>query len=173
MSELRKAIRKMALDNLPDTCNAEVISVDKEKNTVEVKVLKTDVTLPDVTLLSIEGNPKNKMVVYPVKGSIVTIEFMGKTDEAATVIKVNEVESVLIGGDQFGGLVKVEALVGKINDLEDKVNSVIEKWNTFAAAYTPGSPSALGTPPTLATSILSILVKTLRSEVENEIVKHG
>jgi len=30
----------------------------------------------------------------------------------------------------------------------DKINEIIQAWNNFANSYTPGGPSAVGTPPT-------------------------
>lgn len=57
------------------------------------------------------------------------------------------------GTIQLGGssdnLVRYSKLETAFNDLQDK-------WNAFAATYTPGSPSTLGTPPTAQQSTASI-----------------
>ncbi len=39
--------------------------------------------------------------------------------------------------------------------LKATVNDLVNKWNAFCASYTPGSPSTLGTPPTLASSTVT------------------
>jgi hypothetical protein len=41
------------------------------------------------------------------------------------------------------------------DELKSDVNDLIAKWNAFATAYVPGSPTVQGTPPTAATSSTS------------------
>ncbi|MCD6011636.1 MAG: hypothetical protein K0Q79_1498 [Flavipsychrobacter sp.] len=94
-------------------------------------------------------------------GKVGASEVMVKDD----VIQLND------GGD--GGLVKVAELTGQLNDIEDKLNSLINKWNSFCAAYLPGSASSAGVPATLTTETVTTLVSTSRSDIENTKVKHG
>lgn len=56
-----------------------------------------------------------------------------------------------IGGD-VNYAVKYNELETEFNKLKDSYNDLADKWNQFCTAYTPGSPSVLGTPPTLSTS---------------------
>lgn len=54
--------------------------------------------------------------------------------------------TVEIGGSS-DNLVRYSRLEIAYNELNDKFNAHIEKWNAFAAAYVPGGPSAVGSPP--------------------------
>lgn len=56
-----------------------------------------------------------------------------------------------IGGDD-DNMVRYSKLEDAFNELKQDFNNHVQKWNTFAAAYTPGGPLALGTPPTAQTS---------------------
>jgi hypothetical protein len=56
----------------------------------------------------------------------------------------------LSGDNDFA--VSFNNLKTEFNALKADHNTLADKWNTFCAAYLPGSPSTLGTPPTLATS---------------------
>ncbi len=62
------------------------------------------------------------------------------------------------GTCDFGGntnhLAQYEALATAFNELQ-------QKFNTFAAAYTPGSPSSVGTPPTIQQSTADITTAKL------------
>lgn len=46
--------------------------------------------------------------------------------------------------------VKFNELQTEFNKLKADYNSLAGKWNTFVGTYAPGSPSTVGTPPTLA-----------------------
>lgn len=41
------------------------------------------------------------------------------------------------------------------NKLKATINDLVQRWNAFCNAYTPGSPSTLGTPPTLTASTVT------------------
>lgn len=60
---------------------------------------------------------------------------------------------------EFGGntnhLVRFEELKSGFDQLKDDLNDLKNKWNTFASAYVPGSPSVTGLPPTASTSTVS------------------
>lgn len=44
--------------------------------------------------------------------------------------------------------VAFDRLKEEFDELNDKFNDLVKVWNTFADAYTPGSPSVTGLPPT-------------------------
>jgi hypothetical protein len=81
---------------------------------------------------------------------------------AATLIQFND--------GSFGGLVKVIELTQKLNNLENKVNDVISKFNTHvhSGVQTGGGTSAV------PTSIVSgNLTPTNRNDIENTVITHG
>lgn len=174
MSEaLKNAIKKIALGESEGICTAEVLAVNKSKNTCDVKVLKNNNEVFDVLLQSIEGEFESPIVAYPVVGSLVTIAFLGKSGDAAIVLKTTEVDEIILGGVAFGGLVKVAELVSKVNILENGLNDMVAKWNSFCSSYVPGSPTTIGLPATLATQTLTEVEITVLEDLENEKVKHG
>lgn len=61
----------------------------------------------------------------------------------------NDGTAEILGNDD--NAVRFSKLEAGFNQLKDDLNTQIDKWNLFAAAYSPGSPTTLGTPPTAAT----------------------
>ena len=59
-----------------------------------------------------------------------------------------------IGGDT-DFMVRFSELETGFNELKSDHNSLVHKWNTFAAAYVPGGPSVVGLPPTALTDTAS------------------
>jgi hypothetical protein len=57
------------------------------------------------------------------------------------------------GTIEIGG---AEDWMVRYSKLEEAFNEFQQKWNTFAAAYTPGSSSSVGTPPTAEESMADI-----------------
>jgi len=173
MTKLADAIKHLAnRGNVYDT-NANVVSVDKTANICVVTLNNTGEEIVDVKLLSIIDNPDTKFVIYPVVGSDVSIVFLDNDMHDAIVVKISEVDEILLRGDQFGGLIKVAELVTKLNATENKLNDLIGKWNSFCTVYVPGSPSTLGLPATLTTSEETTLTPTVRGDIENVNIKHG
>ena len=173
MSEaLKNAIKKIALGDTEGICTAQVLAVDKAKNTCDVKVLKNDNEVFDVLLQSIEGEFESPIVAYPVIDSLVTIAFLGKNGDAAIVLKTTEVDEIILGGVTFGGLVKVGELVSKLNELETRFNDFKSKFNAHTHVLT--LTSGTGTAAIAANQITSTnLTETEIVDIENEKVKHG
>jgi hypothetical protein len=118
----------------------------------------------------IDSNPLKDMVaIYGTtddKGKTVIIGYINKFQLAK--VKPGETRLYAIREDktpglelylkddgtaEFGGnadnLVRYSKLEEGFNQLKSDLNDFITKYNTFAAAYTPGSPSSVGTPPTI------------------------
>jgi hypothetical protein len=169
--KLKEAIKKIALAGMGGICSAEVLTVDKAKNTCSVKVLKNDDELLDVTLLALEGDFGAKVVVYPTLGSVVLIAYLGVSGDAASVIKTTEIDEVLIGGSEFGGLVKVGVLVEKLNKLEQRFNDFKTKFNAHVHTGVTTGPGTSAVSNLLITSI--DLTETEQTDLENERIKHG
>jgi hypothetical protein len=114
------------------------------------------------------------VVVCDIDGDgIYTIIQYGKVDKVA--VKIGSTEELVItsgnivmnGGDN-GGLVKVGALVDKLNRLEDKVNSIITKYD--AHTHTDPASGITGVPSMLVAS--SITPNTSVEDLKNDHVKH-
>lgn len=61
---------------------------------------------------------------------------------------------IYLNGDADNA-VRFSKLEQGFNKLKEDLNNHIQKYNTFATAYAPGSPSTTGTPPTAPTSTAS------------------
>jgi hypothetical protein len=102
---------------------------------------------------------------------------IAKTGEKALLIQE---DGVVLNDGAFGGLVKVEALVSKLNALETEVSGLKARlallettYNTHThVASSVGAPTA--TPlPVVSAGDGAALQQTVRGDVENEHVKHG
>ena len=149
----------------------KVVSIDSD-NLAELEPLNGDPNLLGVRLTA--GASETPFLINPVIGSAVIATFLSKN--TAFISLYSEIESVEIRGGDLGGLVKVEEAVNKFNRLENKVNDLITKFNTHTHLYVapsiplPGPP--IPTAPTVAPEV-PIAPTTLKSDLENENVKHG
>lgn len=126
------------------------------------------------------------VLILPKVGSTVKVLFSNMN--APTVIQFSSIDKVFIVtgdstllvyadglelyGNNFGGLVKVEALVQKINALENIINNLM---TSVTSVPTPGT---LADATTLKAGILTglgsgIPAITNRSQLENTKVQHG
>lgn len=64
-------------------------------------------------------------------------------------------DGVIEFGGNAGNLTRYQELETAFNEDHEKLNDLISKWNAFASAYVPGSPSVPGLPPTLAGQTVS------------------
>lgn len=69
--------------------------------------------------------------------------------EIKAFIHLKNDEEIHISGDQYSA-VRFQELEKAFNELKDDHNDLVQKWNTFTTSYLPGSPTTVGTPPTLA-----------------------
>jgi hypothetical protein len=128
-------------------------------------------TAPQAAPYGIDSNPTQNMVAIYAdlgnKGAKTVIGYLN-VDSVADVGELRlfstDSDSALQfvihlranGTCEIGGttdnMVRYSKLEDAFNTLKDDLNNHIQNYNAFAAAYVPGSPSALGTPPTAATS---------------------
>lgn len=78
---------------------------------------------------------------------------------------------IAFNGDSFGGLVKIEALVDKINRLESKVDDFVSKYNSHTHPYVDSGSPAVTSPTT--TQETPIGTQTTVNDLENTTVTHG
>jgi hypothetical protein len=149
----------------------KVISSALESSKRIVKVLrfgKSDVqTAPEVSPYGIDSSPiKDMIALYSTTdevGKKVIIGYINKkqlsqpgetrfystdsrgTEKFYTWLKNDGTYEM--GGNAYHAA-RFEELKNGFDQLKSDVNNHIQKWNEFAAAYTPGSPTTLGTPPT-------------------------
>jgi len=134
-----------------------------EGNNVDIKPLSND----DADILSVRlvanDEPEERFIIFPKVQSVVIINMLNKDE--GYVAMFSKVDAIELKGSEFGGLIKIEDLVTKINRLEDKMNEFI---NIFSLHFHPSN----GAPPTppFPTTIAPL---TNRNDMENEDIKHG
>lgn len=177
--EIREALELIIRNKIPLTASwFTVKSVEEDSCTI---------TIDEDENLHVEGIvlgfENGDVRCIPKVGSRVLVLFTDGSRTNGTVVKCDETdrliftpESLVLIGENFRGIVKVEPLVDKINVLENHVNDI----KLAISAILNAASIASATPVTNAVlasyftnfNILPI-VDTLVSELENEKIKHG
>lgn len=92
-----------------------------EGQTCTVTVGQVDV--PGVRLKASETEDKGRMLVTPKVGTAVTMGSLSGDMAELVVVQVDHVERIEVNGGLLGGLVNIEELTAKINELVDAFNS--------------------------------------------------
>lgn len=121
LSEIKENIRKIAGMRRQVVFTAKVVSVDDESCTVEVD----DVKFSDVRLRSVINGEKSRLLITPKVGSYVLVCDMAGDMCNLAVLNYSEIDKIEIGDDvdieinggHNKGLVKIEELTKKLNEL--------------------------------------------------------
>lgn len=164
-----------------------VDAVDKDARTVDCTPIDEGAPLLGVNL---QANQESKfgVVVYPRVGSYVVVGFV-VDGSAGVVLMTDDVESIemvvkddntslkitedgiVMNGGDLGGLVKVEELTSKLNELIDAFNNHTHTLSAYTVNV-EGSPSKQSnTAPITVPAITSKHTKVKRGDYENEKVK--
>lgn len=105
------------------------------------------IAIPDVRLRASELDDDGQMLVTPKVGSAVTVGSLSGDLAQLVVLQVDHIETIVINGGKLGGLINIEQLTKKINDLVYTFNShthnvtVSHPGGTFTTIK-PGSPAS-------------------------------
>ena len=176
---MKDAIQRMVNEQIKvQVLVGTVKSVDETKMVCDVDLTNAP-DLLDVRLRSIIDENDKGVLIVPKKDSHVLVGIIDNRIESAFVLSFSEVEKIRLiiddielGGNDYKGLVKVEDLVTKMNNMENALNSLVSDFNS----HTHNAPQApTGTIPTAPPLILSTqnLTQTQVSDLENEKVTHG
>lgn len=175
-------IRKMLTDFIgvqQSSMLARVISIDSDLNTCVVD--DDGVEVYDVRLLPIVGENYG-IIKIPAVGSYVLcikientdewkVESASKYDKLLITIgeqKIEITESITINNGDNGGLVISDAIVKKLNAIEDKVNDLISKLKLVKIPLAPSGTYLLSAD----FGTVQKLTKTKASDIENKKFKH-
>ena len=106
--------------------------------------------------------------IVPSVDSIVIVTMINNT--TGYVAQCSEFDFMYLNGDAYGGLVKVQELTDKLNDLENAFNQHILLYNAHTHAGVTSGSSATSPP---AATDTQILIPTVKTELENLTVLHG
>lgn len=181
--QIQEAVQRLAGVQLADQVSlveGTVTAVDLPTRTCTVLVgsAESEFELPDVRLMSVVDDG---VLIVPAINSTIIIGYSKRV--LPYVCQFSEVEQVLIitGGTSievkdgqvqindgsYGGLVKIEALVNRMNAVEDLLNDFISKYNAHIHPASSGTTSPTTTQETRTAS------RTKKDDIENSSVTHG
>ena len=165
---IQEAIQILSGTHLADKLyfiDAEVNSVDEQARSCTVTALSGKVGSEYTVRLM--ASVDDGLLMIPVVGSSVVV--CSSDFVTGSIIQYSGIDHISIRGGDLGGLVKVIDLTEKLNNLENKLNSLILKYNTHTHNVTAvGSPTGPGLQPETGT-----LTPTQRADIENDKISHG
>lgn len=160
-----------------------IMAIVKEVNNDSYTITASDdgFEYTDVQLKSIVDNEQLSIIIVPEIDSSVIISELNKSTHF--VVKVNEIkelkimfkdglnvvlnkDNLVINEGDFGGLIKIDELLKKVNRLEDSLKS-------HQHLYIPYPSGVAATPVPSTAHPQNTFVNTKRSEIENTKVTHG
>lgn len=163
---------------------AEVDSVDTASRTCNVTTIsgKNSTAIENVELMAAIDDG---ILFVPSIGSTVKISYSNYN--SPFIVQYSEVDQILFisGSSQvsivdgkimfndgsYGGLIQIEKLVEKLNNLENLVNDLAAKFNAHTHILTLTSGTGTAAPTT--TIETETLTDTQRSDIENNLIQHG
>ena len=127
----------------------------KEVSGITCTVEIGSLTVSDVRLRASEKQEETQILITPVIGSAVILASLSGDMTNLVVVAVDVAESITINGGKLGGLINIEALTAKLNELVQVFNS-----------HTHTAPNGPTTPPTTTANQLQ------RKDYEDEKIKH-
>lgn len=127
----------------------------KEVSGITCTVEIGSLTVSDVRLRASEKPEETQILITPAIGSAVILASLSGDMTNLVVVAVDVAESITINGGKLGGLINIEALTAKLNELVQVFNS-----------HTHTAPNGPTTPPTTTANQLQ------RKDYEDEKIKH-
>lgn len=166
--DLIEAIRSIAeTDNFSvyESTICTVSDVNTTENTCTCTPIDGGAIFYNV-ILSVNGS--KGFLLIPADGSFVVVTQI--SEATAFISMVSGVDQVYINGDNEEGIVTVKSLTTKLNNLENKVNTIISTFNSHvhSGVSTGGGSSAVSPTPVTGT-----LTPTNKEDIQNSKIKHG
>ena len=127
----------------------------KEVSGITCTVEIGSLTVSDVRLRASEKPEETQILITPAIGSAVILVSLSGDMTNLVVVAVDVAESITINGGKLGGLINIEALTSKLNELVQVFNS-----------HTHTAPNGPTTPPTTSANQLQ------RKDYEDEKITH-
>ena len=182
LQQIGEDIRRLAGNGASYMMSGTVKGVDTTNATCIVLLdIDHDDVPTDGILLNVSTGATDGIHIVPALSSRVWVTEVDEPGRWAlarcgTIDKmyVKADSSIEYNGGGLGGLVKVSALLNKLNALEQLLNDLVTKFNTHTHLYIPGPGTA--TAPTAVTATQetsSISAYTSLEDIENPRIKHG
>ncbi len=166
---------------------AKVKSVDETDYTCEADPVDGAATIGRIRLKPVIDDSDTGMIVIPVVGSYILVGLLMNKDTQPFMVQWSKAKKVLIktnygatlemdnqgvinmNGDSLGGMVKVQQLVQRLNNIESKLNAHLLLYNAHTHPVS-GAVTLIPTPVDIQNMIQPI---TTQQDLENLKVKHG
>ncbi|MEG1998452.1 MAG: hypothetical protein RRY55_01310 [Bacteroidales bacterium] len=148
-SSIKKSIRDMtSVSNASTLFTAKVKSVNGETCTIEVD----GCTLTDVRMRAVINGNSSKILITPSTDSYVLVADLSDNLSQLAVVSYSEVQKIeidssdgiIINGGDLGGMIKIQELTKKLNDLVDWCKRHVHSGVITAVSGGSGAP-AVGT----------------------------
>ena len=184
---IREAIRQMVID----VASKKMIRIGKATNIDADKCicdvdLGNGASLHAVKLKAIEEGEDKGLVIIPKQDTMVCAAMLEGIEANWSLIQYSEIESwqittsggaqitvaddgkVYLNGQDHGGLVKIEALVDRLKEIEDTHDKLVDMFDTHVHTVSSGTAIKLSAP-----SMTKMPSKTNKDDLENKNVQHG
>lgn len=164
--QIRKSIREIAKvegEMYSIVCTVE--SVDTSAKTCKCVPVDGKSDLLGVRLMA--QNQTGFYIIPKVDSVVVVTMTNGFTGYVAMFSEVQEIQ---LNGDNYDGLVQIQKVVQKLNNLENKVNTHITTYNAHTHAGVTSGVSSTAIPSAI---VAGTLTPTTQADLENTTVKHG
>ena len=146
----------------------EVVAVDDLTCTVKIG----DAEIEGVRLRASLTGRDRQILTVPKVGSSVTLGCLTADLNNLVVLQVDEVEKIIVNGGELGGLIKIQELTDKINELVDKFNSHTHILVTGAVQVEGTAVKQANLAPITVPAVSNKAAKLNKKDYEDETIKH-
>jgi hypothetical protein len=173
---IKQAIEEIVKAMIPTQAFlAEVVSVDKEQCTVELKTVNDDLELADNRLRAVIDQKDTGMIIWPKVGSIIMAALINNDINSCAILMYSELEKITINtdlvefnGGELGGMVKAKELKQQL----DKTNALLQAVVDSLLNWTPVASDGGAALKTFATTNLTGKTAGDFGNIENAKITH-
>jgi hypothetical protein len=163
--DIRQALKGITqTDDVIYSVLCTVATVDTTTNTCDCEPIDESADLLGVKLIA---QSANGFLIIPKVDSVVLVTMINKY--TGYVSMFSEVDEIHLNGKNFKGLVKIEDLIEKLNNLETAFNNHLTAYNLHTHIGVTVGIGATG----ITTPDTNTLTPTIISDLENTTVQHG
>lgn len=164
LQNIKFAIRKISAIDKTYSEVCTVTNIDTEKYLCDCTPVDGSAILINVRLIA---DNKIGFKLIPKENSIVVVTLINNT--TGYISMCSEIDEIHLNGNNLDGIVKVNELVTKLNQLENKVNELILYSSTHIhSGGLIGGNTGPATPV-----VVGNLTPTVKNDLQNIKVKHG
>ena len=161
--DIRSSIKEMAKSNTPYSIVCEVLAVTGDK--CDCQPLNG---MADLLNVKLQAKTTTGILITPSIGSSVIVTLTGNSNGFVSMF--SDIDSIQLNGSNYDGLVKVNDLVTKLNNLENDLNTL---KTAFSAWVTVPNDGGAALKVATAAWYAASLTPTVKANIENQLIKHG